>query len=124
MVVAILNVIVGLLLAFGAAQEGLVGGVMAGRQESLLVGTIGTAVSLVLSISGIGLWRGWSHRRSLTLIACLFVAAFSVVITLPPYRYMGVLAALLGIGYPLVAAWYVGWGDRGHQEQREQGAPA
>jgi len=48
MVVAILNMVVGLALAFGAAQEGVVGGLMAGRPASFLVGLAGTVTGMVL----------------------------------------------------------------------------
>ena len=110
MVVGILNVVVGLLLAFGAAQEGVVGGLMAGRPMSLLVGVAGTVVSLLLSVSGVALVQGWSRRRGLALAACVLVAAFGILASLPPHRYFGILAMLIGVGYPLLAGWYVGWG--------------
>jgi hypothetical protein len=118
MVVGILNVVVGLLLAFGAAQEGVVGGLMAGRPMSLLVGVAGTVVSLLLSVSGVALIQGWSRRRVLALAACVLVAAFGIFASLPPHRYFGVLAILIGIGYPLLAGLYVGWGGgKGHDMQ-------
>jgi|GEM_PF-858133 len=121
MVVAILNVVVGLALAFGAVQEGVVGGLIAGRPGSLLVGLAGTVTSLLLSASGVALLYGWSHRRGFTLAACLLVTAFSIIASLPPHRYLGVLPMLLGIGYPLVAAWYVaGSGGSGQGRQPVQ----
>jgi hypothetical protein len=110
MVVAILNVVVGLLLAFGAAQEGVVGGVLAGRPASLLVGLVGTLASLWLSASGVALLYSWPRRRGFTLLACVAVVAFGIYASLPPHRYFGVLAMLLGVGYPLAAGWYMAWG--------------
>jgi hypothetical protein len=107
MVVAILNVVVGLALAFAAAQEGVVGGLMAGRPASLLVGIAGTVTSLLLVASGVASLYGGAHRRGFTLTSCLLVAAFSTIASLPPHRYLGVLAMLLGIVYPLGASWYV-----------------
>jgi hypothetical protein len=118
MIFAILNVVVGLLLAFGAAQEGVVGGVLAGRPASLLVGLAGTLVSLWFSASGFALLYRWSHRRGFTLLACAAMAAFGILAALPPHRYLGVLAMLLGVGYPLAAGWYVAWGGGRGQGRR------
>ena len=123
MVVGILNVVVGLMLAFGAAQEGVVGGLMAGRPISLLVGVTGTLVSLLLSVSGVALIQGWSRRRSIAIAACVLAAAFGLLISLPPHRYLGVLAMLIGVGYPLAAGWYIAWGKgKGHGLQSIPGA--
>ena len=124
MVVAILNVLVGLALAFGAAQEGVLGGLMGGRPASLLVGLAGTVTSLLLSASGVALLYGWSHRRGFTLASCLLVAAFSIIASLPPYRYLGVLAMLLGVGYPLVAGLYVAGGGGTGQGRQPVQTPA
>ena len=121
MVVAILNMVVGLALAFGAAQEGVVGGLMAGRPASFLVGLAGTVTGLLLSASGVALLYGWAHRRGFTLASCFLVAAFSILASLPPQRFLGVVAMLLGIGYPLIAAWCVaGSGGSGQGRQPVQ----
>ena len=118
MLVGILNVIVGLLLAFGAAQEGVVGGLMGGQPMSLLVGVAGTVVSLLLSVSGVALIQDWSRRRNLAVAAFVLVATFGILASLPPHRYFGVLAMLIGVGYPLLAGWYVVWGGgKGHGMQ-------
>ena len=124
MIVAILNVVVGVLLAFGAAQEGIVGGVLAGRPASLLVGLAGTVASLWLSASGVALLYGWRRRRGFTLLACVAAAAFGIYASLPPHRYFGVLAMLLGVVYPLAAGVSIAWGGgAGHGRQPVQ-APA
>ena len=125
MVVGILNVVVGLMLAFGAAQEGVVGGLMAGRPSSLVVGVTGTLVSLLLSVSGLALIQGWSRRRGIAITACVLAAAFGILISLPPHRYLGVLAMLIGVGYPLAAGCYMAWGSgKGHGMPSIPGAPA
>jgi len=102
MVVAVLNVIVGLLLAAGGVQEVFVRGVLGGERIPFVVGAIGTLVSVLLSLSGIALWRKWRGARSLTLSACVLVAGFCALAALPPPRYVGMAALLVGVGYPLI----------------------
>ena len=101
-----LNVVVGLLLALGGIQEAVVRGVLGGERVPFLVGVTGTLVSLLLSTSGIALWRGWRGARSLTLLACVLVAAFHVAAALPP-RYVGIAALLMGAGYPGIVIAYL-----------------
>jgi hypothetical protein len=101
MIVVVLNIVVGLLLAFGGAQEVIVRGVLGGERVPFVVGAIGTVVSLLLSISGVALWRHWRGARELTLLSCALVALFCVMAALPPPRYVGFAALLLGVGYPL-----------------------
>ena len=102
MAIVLLNVLVGLLLAFGGIQEVVVRGILGGERVPFIVGAIGTVVSLLLSLSGIALWRGWRGARQLTLFACGLVAAFCVIAALPPSRYVGLFALLVGVCYPAV----------------------
>jgi hypothetical protein len=106
MIVIVLNVVVGLLLALGGAQEMIVGGILGGEFAPFVVGAIGTLVSLLLSLSGVALWRRWAHARELALSAYALVAVFCVMAALPP-RYVGIAALLMGVGYPLVASIYL-----------------
>jgi len=107
MVVAILNIVVGLLLAFGGAQEAILGGLLGGDTAGLVVGSMGTLASLLLTASGFALWRRWRHSRELTLVACGLVAGFCVLAALPPYRFVGILALLIGVGYTGFAVVYL-----------------
>jgi hypothetical protein len=104
MVVVVLNIVVGLLLAFGGAQEVIVRGILGGERVPFVVGAIGTAVSLLLSLSGVALWRRWRGAPELALVACALVALFCVMAALPPPRYVGFAALLLGVGYPLAVS--------------------
>ena len=112
MAVVVLNIVVGVLLALGGIQEVVVRGVLGGERIPFLVGTIGTAVAALLSMSGVAIWRNWRGARKLTLLACMLVAAFCVLAALPP-RYVGVPALLLGVGYPLVVNAYLLHSRRG-----------
>jgi hypothetical protein len=109
MAIVVLNLVIGLVLAFGGAQEVVVRGILGGERAPFVVGAIGTFVSLLLSISGIALWRGWRGARELALLAYVLVALFCVFAALPP-RYVGIPALLLGVGYPLVALAYLARG--------------
>src|SRR5262245_25992100 len=100
MIVIVLNIVVGLILAFGGGQEVIVRGIIGGERIPFIVGAIGTAVSLMLSLSGVALWRRWHGARGLALLACALVALFSVMAALPPPRYVGFAALLLGVCYP------------------------
>jgi hypothetical protein len=112
MVVAILNIVVGLLLVFGGAQEAIMGGLLGGNTAALAVGSMGTVTSLLLTASGLALWRRWRYGRELTLVACGLVAGFCVLAALPPYRFVGLLALLIGVGYTgFVVAWLCGRGQ-------------
>ena len=106
MVVVVLNIVVGVLLALGGIQEVVVRGILGGESLPFLVGTIGTAVAGLLSLSGVALWRNWRSARALTLLACVLVAAFCVLAAMPP-RYVGILALLLGVGYPALVIAYL-----------------
>lgn len=106
MVVVVVNIIVGVLLALGGIQEVVVRGILNGERVPFIVGAIGALVSILFAISGIALWRHWHGARRLTVLACVLVATFHVLAALPP-RYVGILALLMGAGYPLVVIAYV-----------------
>ena len=111
MLIAILNILVGLVLAAGGAQEAIVRGILGGERPSFVAGLVGTVVSLLLAVSGVAVWLGWRGARGLVVAACLLVALFCVVAALPPH-YVGVPALLLGVGYPAAALLSYGRGAR------------
>ena len=102
MTIAILNVFVGMLLAFGGLQEAVVRGIFGREAGPLLVGAAGDAIGLLLVLSGIALIREWRTARRLVVGASLLSIAFHVLAALPPHRNVGMLALLIGAGYPLV----------------------
>ena len=107
MVIVVLNILVGLMLAYGGAQEAIVSGILGGDLVGLVVGGLGTLTSILLTFSGVSLWRRWRRSRELTFVACGLVVAFSIWAALPPLRLMGVGALLLGAVYPTVVAAYL-----------------
>jgi len=112
MVVVVLNIIVGLLLALGGIQEVVVRGILNGERVPFVVGAIGALVSILFAISGVALWRNRHGASLLTVIACVLVASFHMLAALPPPRYVGILALLMGAGYPLMVLAYLLHGRR------------
>ena len=124
MTIAVLNIIVALLLGFGAIQEFVVRGVRGGEVQPFLVGLAGTIVSLLLALSGIALWRQWPSARRLVIIAAILSIVFHLYAALPPHRNVGLQALVIGAGYGLVLLLLMLLrGTPGaHNESREQSA--
>ena len=104
MAIPVLNMIVGVLLAMGGAQEVIVRGILQGDTPSLVVGATGTLVGLCLAVSGVALWRRWPQARALTFSACASVTVFCVLAALPPARYVGYAALIVGVAYPMAVS--------------------
>lgn len=102
MVFAVLNILIALLLAFGAIQELVVRGIQHQETQPFVVGVAGIVVSLLFAISGIALWRRQANARRLTIIAAVTSIVFHVYSALPPHRTMGFVALIIGAGYGLV----------------------
>jgi hypothetical protein len=102
MILSVLTILIALLLAFGAAKEFFVRGVEGGEIEPLFIGLVGIIVSALLAISGIALWRRWSTTRQILIVAGTSSILFHVYAALPPHRYVGMLALLLGAGLGLI----------------------
>ena len=101
MPIAALNVLVALVLGFGAVQELVVLGVRAGQTEPFVVGVIGTVVNLMLVLSALAIWRHWPTARRLTIAAAALCIAYHVYAALPPQRHVGLVALLVATGYGL-----------------------
>ena len=102
MPIAALNVIVALLLGFGAAQELAVRGIRDGQTQPSVIGAAGVLVAVLLALSGLALWRRWPVARRLTIVAAVLCIAFHAYAALPPHRNLGILALLVGVGYGLI----------------------
>jgi hypothetical protein len=102
MVIAILNILFGLLLGFGAVQELIVRGINGGEVQPLVIGLAGTAISVLFLISGIGMWRKWPGTRRLVIVTAILSILFHVYAALPPHRKVGFIALIIGAGYGLV----------------------
>ncbi|MGH9873999.1 MAG: hypothetical protein ACRD9S_16230 [Pyrinomonadaceae bacterium] len=102
MVIAILNILFGLLLGFGAVQEIIVMGISRGQVQPLIVGLVGAAVSVLLLISGIAMLRKWPDARRLVIVTAILSILFHLYAALPPHRNVGPPALIIGVGYGLV----------------------
>ena len=102
MVFAVLNILIGLLLGFGAAQEFIVLGLVDRRGQPFLAGLVGMVVSVLFITSGIAMWRKWPSARRLVIITAILSILFHVYAALPPHRNVGPPALIIGVGYGLV----------------------
>ena len=102
MILSVLTILVSLLLAFGAAQELFVRGLAGGEIEPFFVGLAGIIVSAMLAIAGLALWRRWSMTRQILIVAGASSLLFHISAALPPHRYVGMFALLLGAGLGLI----------------------
>jgi hypothetical protein len=120
MVIAILNILVGLLLGFGAVQEVIVPGINGGQVQPFVIGLAGTAISVLFLISGIAIWRKWPGTRRLVIVTAILSILFHVYAALPPHRNVGFIALIIGAGYGLVLL-IVTLSSKGNKAQPEIG---
>ena len=97
--VAALGIVVALFLGFGAVDELLVRGIRGGETQPLVVGLLGTAVSLLLAMAAIALWRQHRSARRMAIIAAVAGIAFHAYAALPPHRNAGLLVLLVAAAY-------------------------
>ena len=102
MVLAVLNILIGLLLGFGAAQEFIVLGLLDRRVQPFFAGLAGIVVSVLFITSGIAMWRKWPSARRLVIITAVLSILFHIYAALPPHRNVGPSALIIGAGYGLV----------------------
>jgi hypothetical protein len=102
MVFAVLNILIGLLLGFGAAQEFIVLGLVDRRVQPFFAGLAGIVVSVLFITSGIAMWRKWPSARRLVIVTATLSIVFHVYAALPPHRNVGPVALIVGAGYGLV----------------------
>jgi len=102
MFLAILTILVGLATGFGAGQEIIVRGVIDREVQPLIVGVAGLVVAVLFLISGIAMWRKWANARTLLIVTGILSIAYHIYAALPPHRYVGPPALIVGAGYGLV----------------------
>lgn len=102
MVFAVLNILIGLLLGFGAAQEFIVLGLVDRRVQPFFAGLAGIVVSVLFITSGVAMWRKWPSARRLVIVTATLSILFHAYAALPPHRNVGPPALILGVGYGLV----------------------
>ena len=102
MVFGVLNILIGLLLGFGAAQEFIVLGLVDRRVQPFFAGLAGIVVSVLFITSGVAMWRKWPSARRLVIFTAILSVLFHVYAALPPHRNVGPPALIIGVGYGLV----------------------
>lgn len=102
MVLAVLNILIGLLLGFGAAQEFIVVGLADRRVQPFFAGLAGIVVSVLFITSGVAMWRKWPSARRLAIFTASLSIVFHIYAALPPHRNVGPPALIIGAGYGLV----------------------
>ncbi|HEX2093509.1 MAG TPA: hypothetical protein VHG28_13975 [Longimicrobiaceae bacterium] len=98
---ALLNMVLGILLAIGGIQELVIRGVLNGEGQPFGMGLLGAVTGLLLVVSGVALVREWPQRRTWVSLAALLNLPFVVYGALPPHRNVGILVLLVGGGYSL-----------------------
>ena len=101
MVLAVLNILVALVLGFGAVQELIVGGLRDPEAQPFM-SLAGIVVSVLFIISGVAMWRKWPSARRLAIVTAVSSILFHVYLALPPHRKVGWPALIIGAGYGLV----------------------
>jgi hypothetical protein len=102
MILAVLSILVGLLTGFGAVQEFIVRGIMDRETQPFIIGLIGIVVSVLFIMSGVAMLKKWPSARRLAIVTAILSVLFHVYVALPPHRYVGFPALIIGAGYGLV----------------------
>ena len=102
MILVVLNILVALLTGFGAVQELIVRGIINREVQPFIISVLGIAVSVLFLISGVAMWRKWPNAQTLTIVTAISSILFHIYAALPPHRYVGPVALLVGAGYGLV----------------------
>jgi hypothetical protein len=101
MTLTVLNILVALVLGFGAVQEFIVRGIRGREVQPFFIGLIGIVVSVLFIVSGVGMWRKWPSARRLVIVTAVLSILFHVYAALPPHRNVGPPALIIGAGYGL-----------------------
>jgi hypothetical protein len=99
MTLAVLNILVALLIGFGAVQELIMRDIRGGEGQPLFIGLASIVVSGLFFVSGVSMWRKWPSARRLAIITAVTSILFHVYAALPPHRTMGPPAVIIGAGY-------------------------
>lgn len=106
MILAVLNILVGLLLGFGAVQELVARGIRDQELQPLFICLAGIVVSVLFIVSGVAMMQQSANAHRLALITAILSILFHVYAALPPHRLAGAPALILGVGYGVVLLIY------------------
>ncbi|HJZ82293.1 MAG TPA: hypothetical protein VKD91_18170 [Pyrinomonadaceae bacterium] len=99
---ALLNILVALLVGFGAAQSFEIRSLRDGTWQMFVVSSVGIIVSLLFIASAVAMFRRWQNGRGLIVVTGVLSILLHVYGALPPHRTIGYLAVLVGAGYGLL----------------------
>ncbi len=102
MTVVVLNIVVALLVGFGAVQEFVVRGILDREVQPFFIGFAGIVVSLLFVTSSVARWQKWPSARRLAIVTATLSILFHVYAALPPHRTVGFPALIIGAGYGFV----------------------
>jgi hypothetical protein len=106
MILVVLSILVALLTGFGAVEELIVRGIIDREVQPLIIGLVGTAISVLFLISAVAMWRKWASTRRLVIVTAILSIVFHVYAALPPHRNVGPPGLILGAGFGLVLLIY------------------
>jgi hypothetical protein len=98
----ILNIVVALLVGFGAVQELIIRGIRDGELQPALLSLAGIVVSVLFAISAVAMIQKWPNTRRLVAITATLSIVVHVYGAMPPHRNVGPVALIVGAGYGLV----------------------
>jgi len=107
-----LNVLVALLIGFGALQVLIVRGIRDRQMQPLLLGLVGIVVCSLFITSGIALLRRWPTVRRLVIVTGTLSILLHIYGVLPPHRNMGFIALIVGAGYGLIMLLVFEWNEK------------
>src|SRR5688572_29152747 len=99
---AVISILIGLFLGYGAVEQFLVRGIREGLPQPAILGAAATVASALLIFSGVARLKRMPDHRRLALVAAALIVMVHAYGVLPPHRNVGMLAAVLGIGYGAV----------------------
>ena len=108
-------ILVGIALAFGAANELWFVTTRGGPTLWLVTGVLGLIVSGLIVASAVALWRNIRNARQLAIATTVLTLAFCAFVMMPGNRIVGMAALLLSVLASAVLAWIA--------RRRTNGAP-
>lgn len=102
MALALFNILVAVVLGYGAVEELWVRGVRGGETQPLVVGIVGALVCLLLLLAGVARLRRSAGERRLAVASGLLLILFHLYAALPPHRNVGIAVAAVATIYGLV----------------------
>lgn len=107
-----LNMLVALVIGFGAVQHFVMDGFGKGEIQPLLLSLAAIFVSILFVTSGIALLLRWPTVRRLIMLTGTLSILVHAYGALPPHRNMGFLVLIIGAGYGLAMLVVFQWNEK------------